>query len=254
MQDGNSNDGGGHDAARADWMQIPNPNDPDFETKAGVVYERLGRPRDAKGYRFTDPKDFQLDDVDKEYRESFRGVAHRAHLTQRQVNILQDWQVSNAKLMRDAQKAAREGAPKAARAALEKEFGPSYGDRVKGAYENMRQMGIDKLANATLQDGSRLGDKLEFVRAMVALSNQREKAATASAYHASGAGDGDSGEGGEIDEQIQAIQESAMKQGLDPTHRHWPHRQLERLYKERYGSEPLSNAYGSTVNARHRRK
>src|SRR5262245_34545454 len=114
MQDGgnNNDDGGGRDAAQADWMMVPNVSDPDFDAKVGAVYGRLGRPNSARDYKFTDPKDFQLDDVDKEYRESFRGVAHRLHLTQRQVEGLQSWQIGNAKLIRDAQKAARSDAPR----------------------------------------------------------------------------------------------------------------------------------------------
>lgn len=47
-------------------------------------------PPDPKGYVFNDPEDFQFDDADKEMRESFRPVAHRLNLTQKQVNGLHD--------------------------------------------------------------------------------------------------------------------------------------------------------------------
>src|SRR5215510_6500190 len=164
MQDGgNGNDGGGRDAA-PDWMQIPAQNDPNYETKMGAVYGRLGRPASANDYRVSDPKDFQFDDADKEYRKSFRAKAHALHLTNRQVQGLEAWQIQNAKVIRDAARAARENAPRATRAALEREMGAGYGDRLKGAFANMQQIGVADLANVTLQDGSRLGDKLEFVR------------------------------------------------------------------------------------------
>src|SRR5262245_59520255 len=120
MQDNGGDDDGGNGGAQsaapsADYMAVPRSDAEDYDRHAAAVFERLGRPRDAKGYTFTDPTDFQFDDVDKEYRESFRGVAHKLHLTQRQVNGLQDWQIASAKLIRDAEKASREGAPKASR-------------------------------------------------------------------------------------------------------------------------------------------
>src|SRR5262245_20618508 len=99
MQDnGNDNSGAGGDtvvsAARDEgWMEVPHANDEHFERKAGPLFDRLGRPKDAKGYTFEDPQDFEFSDSDREYRESFRPVAHRLGLTARQVRGLADWQV-----------------------------------------------------------------------------------------------------------------------------------------------------------------
>src|SRR5262245_22301319 len=120
MQDGGGNDGGGN-AGQADWAVIPAQNDPNYESKVAAIYGRLGRPNSANDYRVNDPKDFVFDDADKEYRRSFRNVAHKAHLTQRQVNMLENWQIQSVKLMRDAHKAAREQAVGATRAEPERE-------------------------------------------------------------------------------------------------------------------------------------
>jgi hypothetical protein len=256
MQDGNNNggkdNGGGHSAAQADWMQVPAMGDPDFDRKVQAVYSRLGHPPSPKDYRVTEPKDFQLDDADKEYRASFLKLAHKERLTQRQVNALENWQIQNAKLIRDAQKAAREDTPKATRAALEKEYGPSYGDRVKGAYDNMKQMNLAALADTTLQDGRRLGDTFDFVRMAVALTERQQKAADAASYSTSGSVISGSGEVDDVKAQIRDMEESMERQGIDPTSKKYPHRQLEALYAKAYGTKPLNTAYGSALGARHR--
>jgi hypothetical protein len=248
QDDGGDNGDGSHDAARAGWMEIPGHDDPDYDNKAPAVFERLGRPKDAKGYTFTDPKDFQFDDVDKEYRESFRGVAHRAHLTQRQVNMLQDWQIANAKLIRQAERDAAEGAPKASRAALEREYGRSFADRLKAANATVREMNLDALANTRLRDGSRLGDKAEFVKAMVALSENRQRAAGTVDSSAPVIGAAPSAS----DEALEQIKQGAIDQGLDPTHARWPHSILDKLYAKAYPGGALDTTKGSTANTQHR--
>jgi hypothetical protein len=237
MQDsesGSGNDRGGG----GEWAPIPSPSDPNYDQKVAAVFEKLGRPADARGYKFSDPKDFALDDVDKEYRESFRGVAHRLHLTQKQVDGLTNWQYGNTKLMRDAQKAARENTGKATRDALTREYGNGLGDRINAAKATMNEMKLGALANATLQNGARVGDTTEFVRMMVALSERGRKAASEAAF-AGYSVPIVSDEASAIEEQIKGIEESAIEKGYDPTHRMWPHRQLDPLYKRLHGTEAL---------------
>src|SRR5262245_47203739 len=103
--DGGGGEGGDGGAAgdNGGWMQVPDINDRDFDRKVGPLYDRLGRPRDAKGYTFDDPRDFEFTDADNEYRESFKPVAHRLGLTARQAKGLAEWQISVAKLQRDAE-------------------------------------------------------------------------------------------------------------------------------------------------------
>src|SRR5262245_30088152 len=92
---GDDGDGdGGHVSAPLNpndgYMAVPSFDAEHYDRDAAAVFERLGRPRDAKGYTFTDPKDFEFNDADKERRENFRGIAHKLHLTQRQLNGLYD--------------------------------------------------------------------------------------------------------------------------------------------------------------------
>src|SRR5262245_60456707 len=137
--DGDNDDGGGHDGDgavaptsvdRDGYLRVPHFDARDFDRDAGPVFERLGRPRDAKGYKFTDPdpKVFVFNDTDKEMRENFRGVAHKLNLTQRQVAGLHDWQVASAKLQRDAERAAANEGGRKTMALFQKEWGTSFGD------------------------------------------------------------------------------------------------------------------------------
>jgi hypothetical protein len=243
---------GAQERTGANWFEVPDDNAHDYETKMAPVWARLGRPKDAKGYAFDDPSDFEFDDVDREYRESFRPVAHRAGLTQRQVKMLQDFQVSQVKLIRDSEKARREGASTAARSELQKEWGRSYDSNLKGANAALEAFaGKDarRLAGIVLKDGSRLGDKIEFVRMMASIAASAGKAA---AGRSSPTTIGGAGADEEALDQIQEIQNSAIAQGLDPSHSRWPHKQLERLYAKAYGSEPLDTSGASPPGSRRR--
>jgi hypothetical protein len=120
--------------ARDGWMEVPNADDEHYDKKASALWDRLGRPKDAKAYDFgEDPKDFVFSDADKEYRESFKPIAHRLGLTARQAKGLAEWQIAQAKLARDAEKAGFDEGGKRARAQFEKEWGREFKDRVAKA-------------------------------------------------------------------------------------------------------------------------
>jgi len=78
----------------------------------------------------------------KEYRESFRGVAHRLNLTQKQVRGLHDWEIQNAKLVRQAEKDRRDGALSAAHSTLQKEWGEGYKARLPVLNQTAKQLGV----------------------------------------------------------------------------------------------------------------
>src|SRR5262245_20654688 len=83
-----------------DWAgQLPAHDDAEFDTKMGPVWDKLGRPKSAKEYKFTDKfEGFELDDTDKSYRDAMGGVFHRIGLTQRQVAELEKAQVAQIKV------------------------------------------------------------------------------------------------------------------------------------------------------------
>ena len=232
MQD-NGNEGGDGGAAVAapddGYMAVPRFDDQHYERNAGPVYSRLGWPKDAKGYEFQDPEGFEFSDSDREMRDSFKTIAHRLHLTGRQAKGLHDWQVAQAKLARDAEKAGRDEGGKRARAELEREWGRDFSDQQSRAQASLNHYaGRDAgaLAKTKLADGSVLGDKIEFVRMLARIGTDAPPPTNP-------------GSAAEAKEQIEKIQQEATRQGLDPGHQNWPHKQLERLYGLAYGTKPL---------------
>ena len=211
---------------------LPKPEDKEADAKWDRVYERLGRPKEAKDYAFKDPKDFAFDDVDKEYRESFRGVAHRARLTQNQVSFLEDWQVEQAKLMRDAQKTATEEAPRKARNLLKSRWAGDFENNINHAntaFKHYAGTKAPELLAVRLADGSYLRDHPEFVSMMARVGRDRAEDETVITPMNQSRADSARAE-------IEKIQNDALAKGWDPTHRMWPHAQLEPLYKRAYGT------------------
>src|SRR5262249_46572755 len=85
------------------------------------------------------------------------------------------------------------------------------------------------LARLELADGSVLADKIEFVRLLHNIGSAAPAPTKA-------------GSAEDALEQIKSIQEAAVRAGLDPTHRNWPHRQLQGLYEIAYGDTPLDQS------------
>jgi|SRR5690242_16651765 hypothetical protein len=230
---GNGGDGDGAVSAPPNtddgYMAVPRFDAKDFDKHAGPVFARLGHPKDAKGYTFADPKDFQFNDVDKEYRESFRAVAHRARLTQGQAAILHDWQVGNVKLMRDAERAGRQEGSKKSRAQLQKDWGNEFDGRLASAQEALNHYAgrdADALARTVLADGSVLGDKIEFVRAMANIGKSAPPPKAAGSRE-------------EAQAEIDGILRAAERDNIGPGHPKWHlvDAQLEPLYAKVHGTK-----------------
>ncbi len=90
------------------------------------VYNAFGRPTDPKEYHFTDPEAFELTDDDKQFRESFRPVAHQAGLNQKQLAALEQWQYETSKAQLDANIAKANSIARTNEQALKSELGPDY--------------------------------------------------------------------------------------------------------------------------------
>jgi hypothetical protein len=206
-------------------------------------------PPDPKGYKFVDPEDFELDDADKDLRESFRPVAHRLGLKQSQVDGLHDWQISNAKLIRDAERATYERAATTARATLTKEWGQDFKDRLEAARGAVKEEGLGTFANAYLKDGRRVGDTLEFIRLAAKAANARANRSSSMIADASR----NSASAEAAKEQIAAVKEEALAKGWDPTHKSWPHAKLDKLYKQAFPGGPLETS-GTDGNTGQRRR
>jgi hypothetical protein len=227
----------------------PNPNllsfelpdddldDEKWSEKLGPVFDRLGRPRRPSDYKWTadDDPDFGMSDEDRGYRDHMSRVFHRIGATQRQVSQLEKAQVQYLKTLRDGQTAKRSTAAQRARSELSRQWGKDADSRIAKANEALIEHGgrdAKALAQLELSDGTPLASHPAFIRM---LANVGEAAPTKTGTVA------------EASQEIEKITKSALRQGLDPTSPHWPHKELEKLYRRVHGSESIDQTGANVV-------
>ena len=204
----------------------------------GKVFDKLGRPKDPKEYKWTDRFDgFEIDDTDKAYRDGMAPVMHRVGLNQWQVSELEKAQVEQMKLMRDAQIAARQAAPEKAKKQL-----ASRGWTGDTLTRNLQvantavvhyagQERAKGLVNITLADGSTLGSHPDFIEMMAKIGSERaEDDREPSTFNVN--------QRESAQAEIDRIEKEYMARGLGPTSREWAHdTKLNDLYGKVHGSK-----------------
>lgn len=151
----------------ADKIPVPNKFATDDDWKA--VFNKLGAPEKPEDYKYN----FKEGEVDQQLLSNFNQQAHKLGLLPQQAESL-------IKFYNDMNEGssvqAEENAAKSrinTENELKKEFGPQYVKRLDQAKRLASStLGNDFLENTYLQDGSRLGDNLNVVKAF---SNLAEK-------------------------------------------------------------------------------
>lgn len=151
----------------ADKIPVPNKFATEDDWKA--VFNKLGAPEKPEDYKYN----FKEGEVDKDLLSNFNQQAHKLGLLPQQAESL-------IKFYNDMNEGssvqAEENAAKSrinTENELKKEFGPQYVKRLDQAKRLASStLGNDFLENTYLQDGSRLGDNLNVVKAF---SNLAEK-------------------------------------------------------------------------------
>ena len=220
-------------------------DDDGYFQKLTPAFERLGRPKHPGDYKWNsddDPDFGPLSEDDRGYRENFSRVFHRIGLNPRQVRHLEKTQLEWAKTQRDAQKTRRSTAAQRAKGELSKEWGREADSRIaqaNRAFQEHAGRDASVLAKLELSDGTPLSSHPAFVRMLANVG-----AATPAR----------AGGSGSAEDEIERITKEALGKGLDPTHSRWPHRELEKLYQEVHGSEPLDTSLdGGSGTTRRRR-
>lgn len=211
---------------------IPGPDakDDDFVK----VYDKLGRPQDPKEYKFDEPDYAPLTDSEKETRESFRSVAHRAGLNQKQLKMLQDWQYEQRKVAYDAETVAPKVFAERSVGALKKEWNVDFDRNVELAKFGAKEVGgteWSKIANLRLADGGLLGDHPDMVKIWTRVGSQMAEDDRRPVYRA------DQAQG--IQEQIDTITREAVAAGKLPSSPEY-HKRLQPLYDKLYGKKPIN--------------
>jgi hypothetical protein len=188
------------------------------------------RPETPDKYQFTDPKEFELTDTDKQYRDGFRGVAHRIGLSQRQLSQLESWQYEQNKLQIDAMNAAAQTAKARTVKGLKSKWSIDFDANLKGANNVLAHYGGQhgpELANLRLADGTPLSAHQGFIEMLAAIHADRaEDGVMPNAFTAEK-------RQGAL-EQIKAVEDEAAKAGITPTDKRYPHDKLEKLYQQAY--------------------
>jgi hypothetical protein len=144
----------------ADKIALPGKNASEEEWDA--VYNRLGKPEEAKTYE----EDFGDLPIPEENVKNFKDAAHKLGLNQTQFKGLTSWykdliktQVEDINVDADTKRAESE-------AALRKEFGKTYDAKLKSSQRVFQTYGDTQFLDVELKDGTKLGDHPTFIKLM----------------------------------------------------------------------------------------
>ena len=200
------------------------------------VFTRMGRPKDAKEYKFNwDQGIPALAPAEVEAQEAFRAQAHKMGLSQRQMDGLVKWNGEQRKVSADGWDVAAQTTTDRNVKTLKSAWGPDF-DRNVNAYNTTLKsyagQNYDQFKTMRLDDGSFLADNPAFVQMMTKVGLERsEDDRNPSPFNASARESAQA--------QIAKLESEAMKAGLNPTSPNWPNDQLVPLYKKAYGSKPM---------------
>jgi len=149
--------------------KIPVPNKFATEKDWDAVYEKLGRPADATGYKYDLPEDKNLD---AEALNNFSTQAHKLGLLPGQANgVVQFYNEAMSKVQQEQDNVAV-AAREASTSELKKEWGQAYDQKVSQAANLAQSVGANELLNANMADGTKLGDHPIMIKAFAQLAGK----------------------------------------------------------------------------------
>tara|TARA_E500000305_G_scaffold65958_1_gene52460 strand:- start:186 stop:1022 length:837 start_codon:yes stop_codon:yes gene_type:complete len=149
--------------------KIPVPNKYATDKDWDAVYEKLGRPKSADGYKYDLPQDKQVDEASL---KEFSSQAHKLGLLPTQANgVVKFYNEMTAKSIQDADSkalAARENSTKE----LKQEWGQAFDQKINQAATLAKSVGATELFDTNLADGTKLGDHPVMIKAFAELANK----------------------------------------------------------------------------------
>lgn len=151
----------------ANKIAVPNKMATDDDWQQ--VFRKLGAPEKPEDYKY----DIKEEQINQDQLKSFNETAHRLGLLPQQAERLMKFYFD----MNDtaAQQALKSAEDKQIQVEteLKKEFGAQYGKRIDQARKLAQEtFGTELLNNTMLQDGSRLGDHPEVIKAFSMLADK----------------------------------------------------------------------------------
>jgi len=150
--------------------KIPVPNKMATDDDWNEVYKRLGRPSSPDEYQYQLPEQNKLDDATL---KAFSEQAHKLGLLPKQAQGIIDYYNGLAQQSEQSASMQQETARLEAETVLRKEYGPAYDNKINAA-KNLatNTLGAEFLRDTVLQDGSRLGDNPQVVKAFATLAEK----------------------------------------------------------------------------------
>ena len=149
--------------------KIPVPNKYATDKDWDAVYEKLGRPKSADGYKYDLPQDKQVDEASL---KEFSNQAHKLGLLPTQANgVVKFYNEMTAKSIQDADSkalAARENSTKE----LKQEWGQAFDQKINQAATLAKSVGATELFDTNLADGTKLGDHPVMIKAFAELASK----------------------------------------------------------------------------------
>ena len=149
--------------------KIPVPNKYATDKDWDAVYEKLGRPKSADGYKYDLPQDKQVDEASL---KEFSSQAHKLGLLPTQANgVVKFYNEMTAKSIQDADSkalAARETSTKE----LKQEWGQAFDQKINQAATLAKSVGATELFDTNLADGTKLGDHPVMIKAFAELASK----------------------------------------------------------------------------------
>ena len=149
--------------------KIAVPNKMATEDDWKEVFKKLGAPEKPDDYKYS----FNEDEINPEQLKSFNETAHKLGLLPKQAeNLIKFYQEMNS-VGEQSKLQTAQAKQLEAESLLKKEFGAEYGKRLDQAKRLASEtFGKELLNNTILQDGSRLGDNVEIIRAFTMLADK----------------------------------------------------------------------------------
>ena len=149
--------------------KIPVPNKYATDKDWDAVYEKLGRPKSADGYKYDLPQDKQVDEASL---KEFSSQAHKLGLLPGQAQgMVKFYNEMTAKSIQDADSkalAARETSTKE----LKQEWGQAFDQKINQAATLAKSVGATELFDTNLADGTKLGDHPVMIKAFAELAGK----------------------------------------------------------------------------------
>ena len=149
--------------------KIPVPNKHATEDDWNAVYEKLGRPQSADGYKFNLPEDQK---VDEQGLKVFADHAHKLGLLPNQAEgMVKFYNQMKASEIAAADSTATAGRQKAIDE-LQTEWGQAYNQKLTAANNVVSEVFPKGFMSMNLEDGTKLGDHPAVIKAFATLADK----------------------------------------------------------------------------------